>query len=667
VSADVLDASDIRDIGPYRMATRIAAGATADVFRALKRQSAGADRAVVIKRLLPSLAANAEARAMFEHEAKLGLRVRHQNVVEVLDYDNDGECPYLVLEYVFGVDLRRLAKWLKRENRTLSLPLAAWVGAELLAGLQAVHSATDERGAPLGIVHRDVSPSNVFISVHGDVKLGDLGIARALGAGRGELTRGLGTRSTAAKGKLGYLAPEQVNGGAADTRSDVFAAATLAAELLMGGPLFGRGSELEVLLAIRDARCDALLDRATAWPPKLLDALMAALARLPDRRTQSAEVLRKALSGFVTVPESELHGLLGAEVVGALDAAPDTGNRESLARTIEADTGRIAIIAEVGAPARRERETMRPGVGSLYSVRSGTNALGPWPYARVVQALHTGEVEPSSFVSVDGGAEKPIASHSALAAHLPPSTRISTLPPPKPKPSKLGRTSESWNLGEAGLGSVLAQLLVDGETGLLVCEHDGTRKEIFVDRGAPTFVTSNRLGEMLGQRLVEQGVIDRIELDVALAAMPRFEGRLGDTLIALGLIDPLELFGHIAAQEREKLLDVFTWRAGRAALYRQAERPSRGFPLQLDAWDLLTQGLTRRLVSGRQIVDVRDVLMRSPTWGAVAIPLPVRLQVLLDSLASPRALEEIAQSDVERAEAMLLVELGAAQVWSAGH
>ena len=167
------------NIGPYRLANRIAVGGMAEVFKALWPQRAGADRAVVIKRMLPALAADPECRAMFEEEAKLGVRIHHENVVEVIDHGLDEQSPYLVLEYVFGVDLWRLGRWLMRVGKPLPPPLACYVVTELLAGLDAVHEVRDERGIRLEVVHRDVSPSNVFLSVHGDVKLGDLGIARA--------------------------------------------------------------------------------------------------------------------------------------------------------------------------------------------------------------------------------------------------------------------------------------------------------------------------------------------------------------------------------------------------------------------------------------------------------------------------------------------------------
>ncbi len=646
------------DIGPYRFATRIASGTTADVFRALKRQAAGADRAVVIKRMLRSRASSPEARATFEHEARLGLQIRHPNVVEVLDFDQHDDCPYLVLEYVFGVDLRKLAKWLAKEERRLPPELAIWVATEILAGLDAVHSATDELGRPLHVVHRDVSPSNVYVSVHGDVKLGDLGIARALGE-RSNLPR-----STAAKGKIGYLAPEQVVGAPADARSDVFAAATIAAELLLGGPLFGGGSELDVLLRIRDARCERLVQAARSWPARLGDVLLAALAKSPARRTRGARELREALLPYVARAAPELRNALGREVVGALDAAPDT-DRTSLAQTIESSDGRaIAASARRTDPALSvdRRDTARPGVSSLYVVttRAG-QALGPWTYARLVQALHTGEIERASQVAVDGGRPRKLSDVPELAAHLPPSARISTVPPPSASSSKLGRTGESWDLGAIDFASVLLRLLEDTETGVLVCEHEGTRKEVFVVQGEPTFVTSNRLGEMLGEHLVQAGVIDRGELDVALAALPRYEGRLGDTLVALGLVEPLELFGHLARLERDKLLDVFGWRSGRLALYRHAEKPTRGFPLQLDAWDLVRAGLARELGRGTVTLAPREIVLREPRWQPGSASLPERLAVLLDRLAVPHAASELGQTEAEKADVLLLVALGAAR------
>ncbi|MDQ3032905.1 MAG: serine/threonine protein kinase, partial [Myxococcota bacterium] len=267
--------------GPYTLADRIAVGGMAEVFRAHEPRSVGDPRVVVIKRMLPSLASEAGARAMFEEEARLGGYVEHDNVVRVLGFGDEGGQPYLALEYVPGLDLWRLTRWLTRCGRTLDGPLAIFVVRELLAGLHEVHEARDLEGRTIGIVHRDVSPSNVLLSVHGDVKLGDFGIAQAL------LRESYpqATLSDRAKGKLGYLAPEQVRGLPADRRADVFAAAVIAAELLMGRPLFAGGSELAVLLAIRDAQVRPFEECASSLPEGLGSAILCALAGDPDART----------------------------------------------------------------------------------------------------------------------------------------------------------------------------------------------------------------------------------------------------------------------------------------------------------------------------------------------------------------------------------------------
>jgi serine/threonine-protein kinase len=156
----------------------------------------------------------------------------------------------------------------------------------------------------------------------------------------------------------------------------------------------------------------------------------------------------------------------------------------------------------------------------------------------------------------------------------------------------------SLSFEEGGFVVALARTLVTRRTGLWLCEQGGVRKEVYTENGVPAFVTSNLAGELLGEYLVKKRVINRSELDMALAVMPRFEGKLGDTLVALGLVEPLELFQHIAEQVREKLLDLFSWESGTATFYEGVDPPSSGFPLRLDAWEILDRGIQRRIASG---------------------------------------------------------------------
>ena len=215
----------------------------AEVFRALEPRSVGEPRVVVLKRMLPHIADESNAQEMFAEEARLASQVSHPNVVHVLGHGEIEGQPYLTLEYVPGCDLWRLNRRLTLESKKLEHDLVVYLVRQILNGLDAVHNATDRVGSALGIVHRDISPSNVLISIHGDVKIADFGIARS------EDNAFEADTATRANGKLGYLAPEQVSGGQVDQRADLFSTGVIAAELFMRRPLFAGGSELAVLLA----------------------------------------------------------------------------------------------------------------------------------------------------------------------------------------------------------------------------------------------------------------------------------------------------------------------------------------------------------------------------------------------------------------------------------
>jgi serine/threonine-protein kinase len=194
------------------------------------------------------------------------------------------------------------------------------------------------------------------------------------------------------------------------------------------------------------------------------------------------------------------------------------------------------------------------------------------------------------------------------------------------------------------------------------------RKEIYLESGVPIFVTSNQPDELLGEMLVRNKVIERGELDMALALMPRFEGRLGETLVALGLIDPVLLFRHISDQVKEKLFGIFLWTEGHAALYRGVERPERAFPLRIDPWDVLLGGAIRRVAAGfedeRFAGRQRDVLEQT-AFDIEPFALPERILTVWMGCQVPRSLPEVeamlSTPKLGRAVVLALLELGALQ------
>ncbi|MFW5876031.1 MAG: protein kinase domain-containing protein [Myxococcota bacterium] len=640
--------------GAYTLVDRIAVGGMAEVFRASEPRAAGDPRTVVIKRMLPHIAAHPDARAMFEEEARLGSIIEHRNVVDVLGRGEEHGHPYLALEYVPGVDLWRLGRWLGREDRALGVPLALLIVTELLAGLEAVHRARDSDDRSLGIVHRDVSPSNVLLSVHGDVKLADFGIAQQ----RFQESRGEVRPPHTAKGKLGYLSPEQVTGSEVGRASDVFSAAIVAAELLMGEPLFAGDGELDTLLAIRDADTRRFAAAARNLPPGLGEVVLHALARDPAQRIADAATFRERLLPFTSDLEAPLRRELGDLVGVAMGSEAD-----------RPDATPVHELPPSGGPpppgSPYPDEPRAPGhIPPLrYQVRTADGAvLGAWPYSRVVQAVSTGKLGVADRVSVAGKAFRGLGEVPELRRHLRPSDM-----PPKVASGQRPDSPEQVSVHDGGIVRALVGSALRSDTGLWVCEQGAVRKEVFIRSGVPEYVTSNLASEMLGEHLVARGTLSRGELDMALAVMPRFDGRLGDTLVALGLVEPVQLFRHIADQVREKLLDLFGWDAGTATWHPDVPPPDNGFPLGLDPWRIVDEGVARWLTGprgaetwtpGRRLVRVAEL----PTILEDA-RLPDALQIDLDGFQRPVPVEELGTGPgapgAPQRRAVVLLHMGA--------
>src|SRR4051812_46173606 len=236
--------------GRYTLIERLAVGGMAEVFRAKIVSSHGFEKVIVIKRILPHLAADRTFVSMFIDEAKLTAQLNHQKIVQILDFGDVAGQYFIALELIDGFDALQLLRACAHKRVRIPQHLVAFIIGEVLDALDYAHTARDDiENKPMNIVHRDVSPSNVFISKRGEVKLGDFGIARAH---RRESRTEVGTF----KGKYGYMSPEQVTGKSLDARSDLFSVGVVFAEMLMGRRLFAAAADLEVLLMIRDLRLD---------------------------------------------------------------------------------------------------------------------------------------------------------------------------------------------------------------------------------------------------------------------------------------------------------------------------------------------------------------------------------------------------------------------------
>jgi serine/threonine protein kinase len=630
----------------------------AEVFRALEPRAVGEPRVVVLKRMLPHIANESNAQAMFAEEARLASHITHPNVVHVLGHGEIEGQPYLTLEYVPGCDLWRLNRRLTLEGKRLEHDLVVYLVRQILNGLDAVHDATDRNGGALGIVHRDISPSNVLISIHGDVKIADFGIARA------RVNAFDADTAARANGKLGYLAPEQVSGGEVDRRADLFSTGVIAAELFMRRPLFAGGSELAVLLAIRDAEVHPFVEFLPQLPEGLGAVILDALSANIEERPPTARAFWAALEPWQSRPEEVLRAELAA-IVASIAAEGST-------RRTSADTVPKATMPPTPMLIAGEHPSTTNVTPLEYKIRKPNGAtVGPLAYAKIVESVATGQIDGNDDISIAGGDFQPLSSVKDLYRHVP----ASRMTPTTTRVESAAAADRSMDFENGGFVTALVRTLVTRRTGLWLCEQGGVRKEVYTKHGVPAFVTSNLAGELLGEYLVKKRVINRSELDMALAVMPRFEGKLGDTLVALGLVEPLELFHRIAEQVREKLLDLFTWVSGTATFYEGVDPPSSGFPLRLDAWEILDRGLQRRIAAGFESTLILErgqhsVVQADRIDTAVATAaLPDDLRAALRLCKTPHTIEEVAQfvsvqpdnTDPQRGYrvAALLLSLGA--------
>lgn len=268
-----------RQLGPYRLLRRLGHGGMCEVFLAEVYGASGFEKKVAIKTLLPALKADALFERSLIREASIGARLHHQNIVQIHDFGVDQGTQYLRMDYVEGRDLGQLLA-----RGPMSQPLAIYVVSQVALGLGYLHDYRDARERPLGLVHRDVSPSNILVSHHGEVKLTDFGILKA--TAWADVTRG-----NVRKGKYGYMAPEQLAGAPVSAATDVFSLGVVFAELLTGRRPFDGPNLLETIDRVKEARDPDL----EGVPSVLLPLIERCLSREPEHRFRDGTALYRAL------------------------------------------------------------------------------------------------------------------------------------------------------------------------------------------------------------------------------------------------------------------------------------------------------------------------------------------------------------------------------------
>ncbi len=303
----------------YELMDRIGVGGMAEIFRGKAIAGGGFEKPVAIKRILPHLSQDKRFVELLITEAKTLSQLRHRNVVQIFDVGlgDDGQY-FLVMEFVDGVDLGALRDRLEQAGRKIPLAVALHVATEVCEALEHAHRSRGTDGHPIGLVHRDVTPSNVLLSRSGEVKLTDFGIAKRM-----EEATGHG----GVRGKFAYISPEQATNTRVDGRSDVYSLGIVLYELVLGRRLYSHLPDFDALKAVQEARPPRLAETEPDLDPVLARILDTALAPRPDDRYATAGALGATLRGYrytlaagVADPTTEIARLVDDARRGRLEA-----------------------------------------------------------------------------------------------------------------------------------------------------------------------------------------------------------------------------------------------------------------------------------------------------------------------------------------------------------
>ncbi|MDP3234827.1 MAG: protein kinase [Myxococcales bacterium] len=291
----------IRSYGKYYLISKLAEGGMAEIFLAKQVGVEGFEKNIVVKRMLSHLSTANDFVAMFLDEARLASRLSHPNVVQVLDLGFEEGCYFIAMEYLAGEDFSTVIRSAAKQRTFVPLNIALKVLADAAQGLHYAHDFTDSKGQPLNVVHRDVSPSNIFVTYSGQVKMLDFGIAKAE-------SRVTNTTAGVVKGKYQYMAPEQAQSLPVDRRADVYSLGVCMYEALCNARPFARDTDLAILNAVLKNEYRPPRQLRPDLPIELEQIIVKALSREADDRFQTAGEFAAAIENYLRASTSVTSG-----------------------------------------------------------------------------------------------------------------------------------------------------------------------------------------------------------------------------------------------------------------------------------------------------------------------------------------------------------------------
>lgn len=568
-------------LGGFELLERLGRGGMADVWLARTVAGPAAGDEVVVKVLREEHNGHSGYVRLFEREAALCMRLRHPNIVHVRELGHQRNTHYQIMDHVDGFNLLRILARASDLERFMPAEVSLYVGIRVCRALEYAHRLSGADGQPMGIVHLDVTPSNILIGRDGTVKLADFGLAHARLPEEEEVD-GLTTR----RGKRSYMAPEQLAGAASvDRRADVYALGIVLCEMLTMRPLFKKRDASGKAITRREEDPRNVLARFPHIPPPVQSIVLKALATDPAERYATAGEFEAEMSGYLRTQ--------GAEVT-----------RRPLGRFLDelaADTASqpaVEVVRERRAERARADSKLPPAKQAL--VRSASGAiLGPVSPENLIRMVAAGSLGPGDLIAVNGGRwrtlqELPGLEKAAAAAGV---TRPEVGLPSELRPGDMLR--------------VLADLGMRYGTKHIRLERGLVRKDLTVHDGRVLAVRSTDRSELFGSYLVRCGVVHPKRLKDAIRAADGGTSRLGGILVEQGVLGYAHLGKLLEDHLREKLLELCSWNTGSCTPLTRPDCVPNNDQLSVDVLGHLAEG-TWRYVSEGQVSAYLATFGRQP-------------------------------------------------------
>jgi serine/threonine protein kinase len=572
--------------GGYELIEKIGVGGMAEVYKARTVSPEGVERTLVIKKILPAFATNHHFVRMLVAEARVSSMLHHPNIVQTFELGEIAGQHYIAMEYVPGPDLLGVLTSATRAGLRIPLGLALYIISEVCNGLNYAHKTADSQGRPLNLIHRDISPSNILISGDGAVKLMDFGVASADLARPGRQRAVDDTRGTL-KGKLGYMAPEQVNGQPVDHRADLFSLGIVLFETLTLKRLFLGASDPETLNNIRGARLDDKLARHPYIPAGVRTILRRSLTQDPNARYPHAAAFREALLTYLFDQRLRVTHRTLARFIDDLDWNTPKGphTAEALKASAPKRTDTTADI-EIGLIDDAFKD-------ATFTIERLNGLEGdPISYEAMAALVHRRAIGLHEKVSARGAPAIPLS--QLLEAH-----NFGRLSPCAAD----GASHREGPSNPLVLTGLLYELIRSGSAWTLHVSQGSRAKMLSICRGQLVGADSNDRDERLGHLMLNRGLLSGHQLTQTIITNADRGLRLGDALVADGTVTPHALLDVLQAQLRARVLELLGWSGGWYTVYAGIEDNDAMTLTGIDGLALLTQA-----ARGHWTLDTLDTL-----------------------------------------------------------